>query len=53
MDRQELYDKLWHAYQLKGKIGPVKPKNNEHAKKICYMAALSIYERNNKYATTR
>lgn len=41
-DVNTIYEKLMAAYYEKGKIGNVKPFNNEHAKKIAWSAACRI-----------
>lgn len=45
MDAQQIYEKLWASYQRTGKIGPVKPKSDTHAKVVAHAAALSIFNR--------
>lgn len=44
-DRLEIESKLFIKYLKTGKIGNVTPYNREHAQKIAYAAALSIYNR--------
>jgi len=44
-----IYENLLKKYERTGKIGPVKPFNMEHAKKVAWSASQSIYERNKKW----
>lgn len=45
MQLEIIYENVYNKYLKTGKIGPVKPFNNEHAKKVAYMAAQSIWNR--------
>ena len=50
--QQEIYEKLMQSYQKTHKIGPAKPYNMEHAKKIAWAAAKNIYNKQQKLNTT-
>jgi hypothetical protein len=48
MQLEIIYENVYNKYLKTGKIGPVKPFNMEHAKKVAFKAAQSIYERSTK-----
>ena len=45
IEQTEIYNNLLNKYPQTKKIGPTKPYNLEHAKKIAHAAALSMYNR--------
>jgi hypothetical protein len=50
--QQEIYHDLLKTYQKTHKIGPAKPYNMEHAKKIAWVASINIYNRQQKQSNT-
>jgi hypothetical protein len=50
--QREIYSDLLKTYQKTNKIGPAKPYNMEHAKKIAWAAASNIYNKQFKTNTT-
>ena len=47
---EQIYENLMRAYYKKGRIGKVKPFDIKHAQKIAHAVALSIFNRERKYA---
>jgi len=50
--QEQIYTELLNTYQRTHKIGPAKPYNMEHAKKIAWAAASNIYNKQFKTNTT-